>query len=117
MRTHTRPCHHEPALHLLEVVTPRLNDATLSPVEHLLAGLGTAASYSLEVAASDTTCRFLVRAQSAVGLATLRGQLGAAYPQAVLRQAGDDPAHRIAHEQSVACTLQLQEAPYLPLRL
>ena len=79
-----------PAQQLLEVVTPRTNAARLSSAEHLFGALvprGERAPepVSLEIVGDAEKRRFLARATSADELRRVAGQLGAAYPQAVLR--------------------------------
>jgi len=89
--TRSRSATREPARHMLELVTPRTNAALISPAEHLCGGLSlrTAATgggpVALEIAADGERCGFLLRTQSELELRRLRGQGGAAYPQAELR--------------------------------
>jgi hypothetical protein len=117
----------QPAEELLEVVTPRMNAAVITPAEHLCAALAlgddldTAAAIapvSLEIAGDHRGRRFLARAASAAERRDVVGQLGAAYPQAMLRPLGadEDPAGLRPGEQLAACTLVLRHPPYLPLR-
>jgi hypothetical protein len=118
----------EPAQHLLEVVTPRTNAALISPAEHLCGGLTLhmgprgRSPVALEIAADGERCRFLVRAQSDLQLRRLRGQVGAAYPQAAL-QALDwrslpsgDPLKVGPGEQSACYLMELRAGEYLPIR-
>jgi len=117
----------EPATELLEVVTPRTNAAVITPAEHLCGALaigeGTtsaegATPVSLEIVGDHCGRRFLARAADARERRDLVGQLGAAYPQAMLRSVveDDDPAHVTPGELVAACTLVLRYPPYLPLR-
>lgn len=117
------PC---PATQLFEVVTPRANDATITPMENLLASLSLPDRFALEIAAESDRQRFLVRTVSESMGGHLEDQFGAAYPQAVLRsvprgEAGvlvdnDDPAQCGPGERVTACTLVLRDPLYLPLR-
>lgn len=119
-----------PATHPIEIVTPRTNDAAITPLENLLAGFAPTGRFALEIAATTGRHRFLARAASADDAEQLIDQLGAAYPQADLRPfplAGEepatddgceepDPAVCAAGERVVACTMVLRDPPYLPLR-
>ena len=107
---------------LLEIVTPRTNAAIVTPVENLLAAIALSEPFSLEIAATETTRRFLARAQSPAMRRHLTEQLAVAYPQAELRPLDTeclpdlDPARRAPDEQAAICTLRLRRPPYLPLR-
>lgn len=107
---------------LLEVVLPRVNVATLTAAENLLAALSHVGGFSLELAATREARRFLVRAPDPAVAQDIAAQLGVAYPQAALRrldgerQPDDDPARRRPEEQCAACALVLRNPPYLPLR-
>src|SRR5689334_20200136 len=74
-----------PATHLIEIVTPRTNAATITPLENLLAGLAPTGRFALEIVATAERHRFLARASCADDAEQLIDQLGAAYPQADLR--------------------------------
>jgi uncharacterized protein DUF87 len=106
-------------VHIVEVVTPRTNLATLTSAENLFAAIALAEPFSLEIAA-DRSCRqFLVRAAGTRVRQQLESQLGAAYPQAELRPLrpdAADPARCQPGEQVSACTLELRAAAYLPIR-
>src|SRR5713101_8341624 len=115
-----------PAEHVLEVVTPRTNAARLSSAEHLFGalvprGLRTPEPVSLEIVGDAEQRRFLVRAKSADELRRVAGQLGAAYPQAVLRSFHSatfptgDPVQLGPDEQVAAATLRLRAGDHLPL--
>jgi Type IV secretory system Conjugative DNA transfer len=117
----------DPAEQVLEVVTPRTNTARLSSAEHLFGTLvlgGTSAPepVSLEIVGDAEQPRFLVRTASASGLRRVAGQLGAAYPQAVLRPFHSatfptgDPVQVGPDEQIAAATLRLRSGQHLPLR-
>ena len=107
---------------LVEIVTPRANAATITPIENLLAALSLGEPFSLEIAWTDRACRFLVRAGDPTTCRRVEEQLGAAYPQADLRRlpvsadSGCDPAVLRPGEQRAACALVLRDEPYLPLR-
>jgi hypothetical protein len=119
----------EPARHLMEVVTPRTNSALISPAEHLCAGLSLHAratggsAVGLEIVADQERCRFVVRAQSDSQLRRLMGQVGAAYPQAVLRPLdcesllSGDPLQVGPDEQIACCVMRLRAGDYLPIRI
>src|SRR5258708_32649610 len=80
-----------PAQQLLEVVTPRTNAALISPAEHLCGSLTLqtrgpgGGPVALEIVADGERSRFLVRTESELQKRQLRGQAGAADPQAGLR--------------------------------
>lgn len=110
------------ASHLVEIVTPRVNAAGIRAVENLLAGLGRAEPFSLEIAATNALTWFLVRAENPRRRESLEAALGAAYPQAGFRGLDLerypylDPARLGPDEQVVAGSLGLREPPCLPLR-
>ena len=115
-----------PAEHVLEVVTPRTNAARLSSAEHLFGALvprgqRTPEPVSLEIVGDAEQRRFLARATSAQELRRVSGQLGAAYPQAVLRPFHSatlptgDPVQVGPDEQVAAATLRLRAGDHLPL--
>jgi hypothetical protein len=117
----------DPAEHVLEVVTPRTNVARLSSAEHLFGTLvprgGSAPEpVSLEIVGDAEQRRFLARTTTAHGLQRVTGQLGAAYPQAVLRPFHSatfptgDPVRVGPDEQVAAATLGLHDGDHLPLR-
>ncbi|HET6315555.1 MAG TPA: hypothetical protein VFG86_03785, partial [Chloroflexota bacterium] len=103
---------------VVEVITPRTNEASLTSAENLLASVALAEAFALEIAADHQTRRFLVRAATTTMLQHLQGQLGATYPQAGLRPvaAHADPARVAAHEQVASCGLELRAANHLPIR-
>src|SRR5260370_26576432 len=117
-----------PAQQLLEVVTPRTNAALISPAEHLCGsltlqtrGLG-GGPVALEIAADGERSRFLVRTTSELQQRRLRGQVGAAYPQAALRPLewatlpSGDPVQIGPHEQILGYTMALRVGEQLPIR-
>src|SRR4051794_35760387 len=104
-----------PAEQLLEIVTPRTNAALISPAENLCAALATTGlsqgrgPVSLEIVADGERKRFFVRTRTVAEQEHLRGQVGAAYPQAGLRSLDPtalttgDPARLGPNEQVGAC--------------
>src|SRR6266851_196810 len=104
--------------HVMEVVTPRTNLATLTSAENLLAAIALPEPFALEIAADGSRRQFLVRAGSVHMRQQLHSQLGAAYPQADLRPVPPeaDPAICRPGEQVAACTLGLRAAAYLPIK-
>jgi hypothetical protein len=107
---------------LVEIVTPRTNLATITAAENLFAAVALAESFSLEIAATRQTRRFLARAGSPAMRRHLEDQLAVAYPQAELRRLdlerdpGLDPARLGPGEQLAACVCVLRAPAYLPLR-
>ncbi len=102
---------------VLEVVTPRTNQAALTAAEHFLASIALGAPLSLEIAADARSRHFCVRAAAAEA-AQLGAQLGAAYPQAEFRELRDDldPALCRPDEQARLRVMELRAPAYLPLR-
>ena len=107
---------------LLEVVAPRTNTAAITAAENLLASASLREPFSMEIAATCEARWFLVRAGSPSLRLHLERQLGAAYPQAVVRplDLGDhpslDPAGPVPDEQVAAAALVLRASACLPLR-
>jgi hypothetical protein len=117
----------DPAEHVLEVVTPRTNTARLSSAEHFFGTLvsrksTTSEPVSLEIVGEADQRKFLVRTTNAGDLRRVAGQLGAAYPQAVLRAFQSatfprgDPSQTGPGEQAAGVTLRLRAGHHLPLR-
>jgi Helicase HerA, central domain len=102
---------------LVEIVSPRTNAATYTPLEHFFAALARAGAVSLEIAGDTQARRFYSRLPGGVARERLEVPLGAAYPQARLRPAAMDPARRLPDEQVAACRLELREPEYLPLHI
>ncbi len=71
---------------------------------------------ALELAATNTSRQFLLRAQDALALRHLGGQMQARYPQAVLRAALSDPLEMAPYEECSVVELRPGAASYLPLR-
>lgn len=103
---------------LTQIITPRTNRATLASAEHMLAAIGAADPFSLEIATDQTHCAFVSRADSPVTHQHLLSQVAAAYPQADLRPipAADDPACTRGDEKALTCVLDLRAPNYLPIR-
>src|SRR5579859_729308 len=123
----TRVKAEDPSEHVLEVVTPRTNVARLSSAEHLFGTLVPRGEQepepvSLEIVGDSAQRRFLVRTTSLLGLRRIADQLGAAYPQAVLRPFQSatfptgDPVQVGPDEQVASATLRLCAGHHLPLR-
>jgi hypothetical protein len=108
------PC---PRATLVELVSPRTNAANYTPIEHLFAALAREGAVSLEIGGDATARRFYARFANESARGLLDAQLGAAYPQARVRQAAADPAQLAQGEQVAVCALALREAEYLPLRI
>src|SRR5260370_35239070 len=108
-----------PAQQLLEVVTPRTNAALISPAEHLCGSLTLqtrgpgGGPVALEIVADGERSRFLVRTASELQQRQLRGQGGAAYPQAALRppegaaRPSGDPVQIGPSQPILGCTMAL----------
>ncbi|MBV9603220.1 MAG: type IV secretory system conjugative DNA transfer family protein [Chloroflexi bacterium] len=116
-----------PAEHVLEIVTPRTNVARLSSAEHLFGALVAQSQQrpepvSLEIVGDSERRRFLVRTPTGHGLGRVAEQLGASYPQAVLRGFQStsfprgDPLQVGPDEQVVAARLKPRQGEHLPLR-
>ncbi len=106
-----------PRAQLVELVSPRTNGANYTPIEHLFAALAREGAVSLEIGGDATARRFYARFANESARDILDAQLGAAYPQARVRQPAADPAQLVPGEQVVVCALALREAEYLPLRI
>src|SRR5437870_2859581 len=106
-----------PLAQLVELVSPRTNAANFTPIEHLFAALAREGAVSLEIGGDATARRFYARFGNDSARGLLDAQLGAAYPQARVRQATADPARLAPGEQVTVCALALREAEYLPLRI
>ena len=101
----------------MEVVSPRTNAASYTPLEHLFAALARAGAVSLEIAGDAQARRFYARLAGNGARERLEAPLGAVYPQASVRTAAADPARQLPGEQIASCALELQEPEYLPLRI
>ncbi|HEX5506179.1 MAG TPA: hypothetical protein VFW96_26410 [Thermomicrobiales bacterium] len=108
--------------HLIEIVTPRTNAALITLAEHLFANVAIGEPFGVEIAATATTRRFLLRVGSAAMAQCATARLRVAYPQAELRVLdvaageGADPATRAADENLAASTLAFRRPAYLPIR-
>src|SRR3990167_7645495 len=87
----------------------------------MLAGLAGVDGVSLEVAVAGQGLRFYVRAPAAAAMERVRAQLGAAYPQAGLREIPTtdrpdlDPAWQAQGEEAAGVELRLRRGRDLPL--
>src|SRR3990170_867445 len=106
---------------LAEVIPSRWDDEPIVRAQSMLAGLAGVEGVSLEFAANADRLRFYVRAGSASVMERVRAQLGAAYPQAGLREipADDrpdlDPAWQAQGEEAAGVELRLRRGRDLPL--
>src|SRR5712691_12541603 len=83
-----------PQAQLVELVSPRTNGATYTPIEHLFAALAREGAVSLEIGGDVTARRFYARVAGEPARGLLDAQLGGAYPQTRARPASVDPARR-----------------------
>jgi hypothetical protein len=102
---------------LVELISPRTNAASYTPVEHLFAALSREGGVSLEIGGDASTRRFYARVAGPNARALLNAQLSSAYPQICARTAPVDPARRQPEEQVALVSLHLREPEYLPLRI
>src|SRR2546425_4998358 len=102
---------------VVELVSPRTNGASYTPIEHLFAALSREGAVSLEIGGDLTARRFYARVAGQRARGLLAAQLGGAYPQTRARPASVDPARRRPGEQVAVSTLELREPEYLPLRI
>jgi hypothetical protein len=102
---------------LVELISPRTNAASYTPIEHLFAALSREGGVSLEMGGDATARRFYARVAGRHARALLNAQLSGAYPQTSARSASVDPAQRQPGEQVAAVSLHLREPEYLPLRI
>ena len=73
----------EPPPQVVEIITPRTNQAAIAAAENLLAALSPAAEpFALEIAATREARWFQLRAVTTEALTQLQEQVGVAYPQA-----------------------------------
>jgi hypothetical protein len=117
-----------PAEQLLEVITPRTNAALITPAENLCGSLTlhtaspVGGPVALEIVADGERSRFFVRTETTAQQRQLRGQIGAAYPQATLRSLepasmpAGDPLRVGDDERVGCCALMLREGDHLPIR-
>src|SRR5260370_986458 len=98
-----------PRAQLVELVSPRTNAANYTPTEHLFAALAREGAVSLEIGGDATARRFYARFAHDSTRGLLDAQLGAAYPQARVRQAAADPARLVTGEQVALCALALRK--------
>jgi hypothetical protein len=104
-------------IELVELVSPRTNSASYTPIEHVFAALSRKGGVAFEISGDATARRFYARLAGPTLRQLLDAQISAAYPQARARAAAKDPALRGAGEQVAISTLELREPEYLPLRI
>jgi hypothetical protein len=102
---------------LVEIISPRTNAVSYTPIEHLFAALSREGGVSLEIGGDATARRFYARVAGPHARALLNAQLSGAYPQTRARPPSVDPARRQSSEQVAVVSLQLREPEYLPLRI
>jgi hypothetical protein len=102
---------------LVELVSPRTNSASYTPIEHVFAALSRKGGVAFEIGGDATARRFYARLAGPSLRGLLDAQISAAYPQARGRAAARDPALRATDEQVAISTLELREPEYLPLRI
>ena len=106
---------------LAEVIPSRWDDEPIVRAQSMAAGLAGVDGVSLEFAATARGLRFYVRAASAASMGGVQAQLGAAYPQAGLREipTGErpdlDPAWQAQGEEAAGVELRLRRGRDLPL--
>lgn len=106
---------------LVEVIPSRWDDEPIVRAQSMLAGLVGVDGVSLEFATTAGGLRFYVRAASATPMERIQAQLGAAYPQAGLREVPTadrpdlDPAWLAQGEEAAAVELRLRLGRDLPL--
>ncbi len=108
---------------LLEVIPSRWDDEPIARAKSALLGLTSLGGWiSLEFAATDAALRFYVRASSGQLGDRVQAQLGAAYPQAIVRHVSIqnypelDPIFASTTEQVASAALSLERNPSLPLK-
>ena len=108
---------------LLEVIPSRWDDEPIVRARSSLSGLTSlGGSLSLEFAGTSDAVRFFVRASSRPLAERAQAQLGAAYPQAVIREVSIhnhpelDPMFTNPAEQVACAVLRLDRDASLPLR-
>src|SRR3981081_745550 len=97
-----------PRAQLVELVSPRTNGANYTPIEHMFAALAREGAVSLEIAGDATARRFYARFANESTRGLLAAEIGAAYPQARVRQPAADPARLAPREQVTVCALALR---------
>ena len=100
---------------LLEVTPPRLGERTLLGVENMIQSIADEAPFSLEVSADSEGATLMVRTSS---IETVRGQIAAHYPQAVVRNVApeDDPLQERVGESPWTASIRSVGPEHAPLR-
>lgn len=104
----------------VEVVTPRTNQAMITPAENGFASISPRGTYGFEIAVSRDRKQFLLRAEDPHGrrVHDAAEQFAVAYAQAGLRlvDPAADPVRMRPGEQSLSCAFRLARPEYLPMR-
>ncbi len=104
----------------VELVTPRTNQATITPAENGFAAVSPRDRYGFEIAADQGRKQFLLRAAHPDRgcVRSAAEQFAVAYAQAGLRpvEALADPATARPGEQAVSCVFRLAGPECLPIR-
>ena len=100
---------------LLEITPPRSGDRTFLGVENLLGSIAVPEPFSLELAGSADGVSVMARC---IEGRVIRGQIGAHYPQAPIREVPpeEDPLRIGEGEQAWTMTLRSEGPEYVPLR-
>ncbi len=100
---------------LLEITPPRTGDRTFLGVENLLGSIAVPEPFSLELAGSADGVSVMARC---IEGRVIRGQIGAHYPQAPIREVPpeEDPLRIDEGEQAWTMTLRSEGPEYVPLR-
>ncbi len=100
---------------LLEITPPRSGDRTFLGVENLLGSIAVPEPFSLELAGSADGVSVMARC---IEGRVIRGQIGAHYPQAPIREVPpeEDPLRIDEGEQAWTMTLRSEGPEYVPLR-
>ena len=100
---------------LLEVTPPRTGERTFLAVENLLGSIAVPEPFSLELAGSADGVSVMARC---IEGRVIRGQIGAHYPQARIREVptDEDPLRIDEGEQAWTMTLRSEGPEYVPLR-
>ena len=100
---------------LLEITPPRTGNRTFLGVENLLGSIAVPEPFSLELAGSADGVSVMARC---IEGRVIRGQIGAHYPQAGIREVPpeEDPLRIDEGEQAWTTTLRSEGPEYVPLR-
>ncbi len=100
---------------LLEITPPRAGERTFLGVENLLGSIAVPEPFSLDLAGTADGVSVMARC---IEGRVIRGQIGAHYPQAPIRQVPpeEDPLRIEEGEQAWTMTLRSEGPEYVPLR-